>query len=312
MSLALRVGLGRYSSSKMGIPYEIMAAVRDGDTQTVLRFLDEGGDVNAYNYLGWNLLTRSVRHSNVELCRELLARGADPNRREREHGTCSPLCMAILGAEGGISEPFPRLVATWSATPSGRLFQILVESGADLNAFTYIGWGGNFISYAHEGRGSLLARMLIYFGKREYVSGRGREKDEDDHALLLEIVTALLRAGAREHSIIEYQASGEMHGVSWCLGQARELDSELDEYDEHFIKARELIVGIAVDGSFKRFMRRPHRSILRLRSLVSRGHATPKKWSPRGYDRRAIEFLVKPDVPKEIVWNILSFWRASE
>ena len=165
--------------------------------------------------------------------------------------------------------------------------------------------------YRHEGLGTLLAILLIYFG----------ERPEDDHSLFLEIMTALLRAGARMHSIIEIafrenagpaRASGEMHSVSWCLGQAVELDSELDEDDEHFIEARELIVGIAVDGSFKRFMRRPHRSILRLRSLVSRGHATLKKWSPRGHDWHAIKFLVNPDVPNEIVWNILSFWRASE
>jgi len=143
--------------------------------------------------------------------------------------------------------------------------------------------------------------MLIYFG----------ERDEDDHSLFLEIVTALLRAGARMHSIIEYQASGEMHGVSWCLGQAVELDSELEEDDEHFIEARELIHGILLDGSFKRFLRRPHRAVLRLRSLFSRDHAALKKWSPRGHDWHAIKFLVNPDVPNEIVWNILSFWRAS-
>ena len=297
---------------QMSIPTEIMDAARDGDIQTVVRFLDEGGDVNAYDYLGYTLLLQSARYSKVELCRELLARGADPNIRDRRdpRGVLSPLFLATLAAEGGVSKPFPRLVAAWSATPSGKIFQMLVESGADLNVCNYIGWGGNFISYAHEGHGSLLARILIYFGKREYLSGHGRKKDEDDHSLFLEIVTALLRAGARMHSIIEYQASGEMHGVSWCLGQAVELDSELEEDDEHFIKARELIVGIAVDGSFKRFMRRPHRSILRLRSLVSRGHATPKKWSPRGYDRRAIEFLVNQPV-NGIVWNILSFWRAS-
>jgi len=155
--------------------------------------------------------------------------------------------------------------------------------------------------YRHEVVGTLLARILIDFGKRP----------EDDHSLFLEIVTALLRAGARMHSIIEYQASGEMHSVSWCLEQALELDPELEEDDEHFIKARELIVGIAVDGSFKRFMRRPHRAVLRLRSLVCRGRATLARM-PRGRQDYAIEFLVKPDVPKEIVWNILSFWRASE
>ena len=277
-----------------------MAAVRNGDTHTVLRFLDEGGDVNAYHYLGWTLLTHSAWHSNVELCRELLARGADPNIRQRDDTMASPLCEAILGAEGGVSKPFPRLVAAWSATPSGQIFQMLVESGADLSACTYIGWGGNFISYAHEGRGSLLARMLIYFGQR----------DEDDHPLFLEIVTALLRAGARLESIIEDQASGETHSALWCLYQAIAVGPDLTQ-DEYFTKARELILGVYEDGSFKRFVRRPHRAVLRLRSLFSRDRAALKKWSPRGHDWHAIEFLVNPNVPNEVVWNILSFWRAS-
>ena len=88
--------------------------------------------------------------------------------------------------------------------------------------------------------------------------------------------------------------------------------------DEYFIKARELIAGTQEDGSFKSFMRRPHRSILRLRWLVSRDRATLAR-APRGRLRcygaaredYAIEFLVNPDVPNDIIWNILSFWRAS-
>ena len=280
-----------------------MAAVRNGDKHTVLRFLDEGGDVNAYHYLGWTLLTHSAWHSNVELCRELLARGADPNIRQRDDTMASPLCEAILGAEGGVSKPFPRLVAAWSATPSGQIFQMLVESGADLNACTYIGWGGNFISYAHEGRGSLLARMLIYFGQR----------DEDDHPLFLEIVTALLRAGARLELIIEDQASGETHSALWCLYQAIAVGPDLTQ-DEYFTKARELILGVYEDGSFKRFVRRPHRAVLRLRWLVCRGRAKPRRAFTFFSSGRAIEFLCKEldsDGYDGIVWNILSFWRAS-
>ena len=212
---------------------------------------------------------------------------------------CSPLCRAIIGAEGGINKPFPRLVAAWSATPSGQIFQMLVESGADLNACTYIGWGGNFISYAHEGRGSLLARMLIYFGQR----------DEDDHPLFLEIVTALLRAGARLELIIEDQASGETHSALWCLYQAIAVGPDLTQ-DEYFTKTRELILGVYEDGSFKRFVRRPHRAVLRLRWLVCRGRAEPRRAFTFFSSGRAIEFLCKQS-ENYIFWNILSFWRAS-
>ena len=125
----------------------------------------------------------------------------------------------------------------------------------------------------------------------------------------MEIVTALLRAGARPESIVEDLATGFDYSASWCLNWALADRPEL-AHDEHFIKAREIIIGVQEDGSFKRFVRRPHRAILRLRSLFSRGRATLKKWSPRGHDRRAIEFLVKLG-DNGVVWNILSFWRAS-
>ena len=52
--------------------------------------------------------------------------------------------------------------------------------------------------------------------------------------------------------------------------------------EEYFIKARDFIVGIQEDGSFKRFVRRPHRAVLRLRSLVSRGRAAPTSGARRG------------------------------
>ena len=50
--------------------------------------------------------------------------------------------------------------------------------------------------------------------------------------------------------------------------------------------------------------------VMRLRSLVARGRATPKKWSPRGHDRRAIEFIVKIG-DNGIAWKILSFWKET-
>ena len=128
--------------------------------------------------------------------------------------------------------------------------------------------------------------------------------------IFLEIVTALLRAGARPESIVEDLATGFDYSASWCLNWALADRPEL-AHDEHFIKARELIIGVQEDGSFKSFMRRPHRSILRLRSLVCRGRATLARM-PRGRQDYAIEFLVNPNVPNEVVWNILSFWRASE
>ena len=57
--------------SKMIIPDDIMDAARDGDIQTVVRFLDEGGEVNAVDARGATMLGESVINSHVELCRVL-------------------------------------------------------------------------------------------------------------------------------------------------------------------------------------------------------------------------------------------------
>ena len=298
----------------MIIPDEIMAAARVGDTQSVVRFLDEGGEVNAVDARGATMLGESVLNSQVELCRVLIARGADPTSSGHDGNgrrlTC-PLWMAAHHANGGEWRPLQGGGA-WSASPSGELFQILMESGADLNVremffLPHYPYPDESDSDSdHEGFGSLLAITLVYFGQTAL-----------HNSLSLEIVTTLLRAGARLESIVEDLVTGFDYSASWCLNWALADRPEL-AHDEHFIKARELIIGVQQDGSFKRYVRRPHRAVLRLRSLFSRGRATPpcaircRRLRCYGAARQdyAMEFLVKLG-DNGVVWNILSFWRAS-
>jgi ankyrin repeat protein len=296
----------------MRTPHEIARAAHDGDTQTVVRFLDEGGDVNGLDRVprGATLLLTSAACSHVELCRVLVARGADPNIF---HTTRSPLRLAVYVAHGGLHRPPQGGGAAWSASPSGQICQILIESGADVNVcetfpfpdHTYYNPTAGMSVYGNDAFGSLLARLLSSFGKW-------------DNSLSLEMVTTLLRGGARLESILKNLVSGLTYSASWCLEQALAYRPELAQ-DEYFIRTKELIVGVQEDGSFKRYVRRPHRAVLRLRSLFSRGRATPpcaircRRLRCYGAARQdyAMEFLVKqPD--NGIVWNILSFWRASE
>ena len=287
-----------------------MAAVRDGDTHTVLRFLDEGGDIDAVDAHGMTLLLGSVRCSKVELCRVLLERGADPNETLRPHNEKKTdlLWVAAYVADGGVLKPPQGGGAAWSASPSGKLFELLWESAASLIVPTCFNPRGGT---DHTMEGSLLARLLFCFGRRV----------QDDNSVLLEIVTTVLRADAgdaradqrpesRHESIVYYRDWDRWFSASWCLEQALENTPALAQ-DEHFMMTKDLIVDIQEEGSLKRALRRPHRAVLRLRSLVCRGRATLARM-PRGRQDYAIEFLVNPNVPNEVVWNILSFWRASE
>ena len=73
-------------------------------------------------------------------------------------------------------------------------------------------------------------------------------------------------------------------------------------------------------GSWKAHCKLAHKEVLRLRSLVARGRAKlprTRRRSSRGRDvaadvrqERALNFLVRQG-DNGIVWNILSFWRAT-
>ena len=114
----------------------------------------------------------------------------------------------------------------------------------------------------------------------------------------VECVTALLRAGASLDRVYEEQAFEEYHCEEGVLS--------------HAISA--LVAGVRRNGSFKRYVREPHREVLALRSLAMRGHLEPRgtrrtrgaqKWTA------AAAFLARLG-DNGVVWNVLSFWRATK
>ena len=79
-------------------------------------------------------------------------------------------------------------------------------------------------------------------------------------------------------------------------------------------KIRALAAGVRRHGSLKRYLREPHREVLALRGLAMRGHL-----APRGTRRTrrtqpweaAVAFLARHG-DNGVVWNVLSFWRATK
>ena len=123
------------------------------------------------------------------------------------------------------------------------------------------------------------------------------------HVKILEI---LLRAGATLDSVRNndsFDALLQTHGYG--------------SRNEHFVAMSDMVASVRRHGSWKAHCIAPHRMVLRLRSLVARGRARldrPRRRRPRGRDARqegALDFLVRQG-DNGIVWNILSYWRATK
>ena len=77
--------------------------------------------------------------------------------------------------------------------------------------------------------------------------------------------------------------------------------------DEYFAKGRELIAGVRAHGSYKAYVREPHRQFLRLRSLLVRGRA---KVRGRSKSSQRLERLAR--LPNGACWHVLSYlWEAA-
>ena len=69
--------------------------------------------------------------------------------------------------------------------------------------------------------------------------------------------------------------------------------------DESFARCRELVAGVRAHGSYKAYVREPHRQFLRMRSLLVRGRAKT--------DSQRLERIAR--LPNGACWHVLSFWR---
>ena len=77
---------------------------------------------------------------------------------------------------------------------------------------------------------------------------------------------------------------------------------------------RTLVAGVRRNGSFKRYVREPHREVLALRGLAMRGYLAPKRTRRTRGDQKwkaAVAFLAKQG-DNGIVWHILTYWRPTE
>ena len=79
------------------------------------------------------------------------------------------------------------------------------------------------------------------------------------------------------------------------------------EANEKCIEVGRMIQGVRAAGSWKAYIRRPHKDVCAVRGLVTKGFLAP----PGGGSKyeRAIAFVVKLG-DNGVVWKVLSYWRA--
>ena len=113
------------------------------------------------------------------------------------------------------------------------------------------------------------------------------------------IVRMLLRAGASLDSCCYRLGNDET--IEEVM-QARETTKPaLLEYDG-WLATKALVAGVRKHGTYKKYMRAPHRDVLTMRGLAQRGKVQT--------DHRALNFLAMQG-DNGIVWNIPSYWRAT-
>ena len=200
-------------------------------------------------------------------------------------GQASPLhCAANMTALPGNSQMLPLLIA----------------AGGNLKARTSGGDSG-YIE-------TPLGRLLRTVRSMNYVYGPVRDFPST--------VAALLRAGSELDDICVRAVSGASYmSAEDLLQQFSQFVNSIPgtnpaviaEANEKCIEAGRMIQGVRAAGSWKAYIRRPHKDVCAVRGLVTKGFLAP----PGGGSKyeRAIAFLVKQG-DNGIVWKVLSYWRA--
>ena len=288
---------------KMVLPAEIVTAAETADLDAVRAWLDgkpDGGRacINEHDEYGCTLLISCVMHTNhpdrrVALARLLLERGADVNR-----------CAAdVHNDHMGQASPLHCAAKTTAFVANSQMLPLLIAAGANMKARTSSGGDG----YIETPLGTLLrwlSQPLATF--RAGIVRPG----------LPGAVSALLRAGSELDDICVRAVSGASYmSAENLLRQFWQFINSIPGANptviaganEKCVEAERMIQGVRAAGSWKAYIRRPHKDVCAVRGLVTKGFLAP----PGGGSKyeRAISFVVKQG-DNGVVWKVLSYWRA--
>ena len=266
----------------MVVHLELKQAAEDaeqGGFEAVLEWLDEGNDVNDVDDDGKPLILLTANHgdmtpSHVALARELIARGADVNRRSQSG--MSPFETAVLGSHR----------TALNTGPARDYVLLLIDAGLTLK---------------EQDQHDPLAWTCWKFA-------------DAPSRPALQVLTALLRAGASLDAVTsESTLAGGclvVPGDRSAETLLRHLEQEFPDAARnwHWIACKRLVDDIrAAGGTWAAYRRQVRKDVLRLRSLVSRARAKVRR------TRTANPIVDRVfRLPNELAWHVLQFWRATD
>ncbi len=259
------------------LPEEIGDAAQNAENDRVIAWLDAGGSINDFDEFGFTLLH----------------------------------CCACGEHEGNFQGDV-------IGDAHVALARHLIALGADVNVGTGVGYTPLHEIVQKDGeRQAVLDMMSLLLGAGANVNAMFSEGEtplcnairhaakSPDSAIRSAVITELLRAGASLDACHDHDTAEE-------IMENQEFDMDLAE-NEDWCAIKRRIAGVRKYGTYKKYMRAPHREVLACRGLVVRGYLAPTGTRrPRGPHKwkAAVTFLAKQG-DNGIVWNILSYWRAT-
>ena len=270
----------------MVLPRELFQAASGGDLAAVQQFVESNPErINeSFEGEGVNLLTAAIgRHTSIEMVRYLISRGADVERR---NSNITPLyCACFL--------------------PDAEAMALLLQAGANVNR-RELG-----IIYRRD----LLFYLLDDSKFVDYDNGgpRSAETVAETTDRIFECLKLLLRAGLALDVLQDAGQSAE---------RVTPLEQIIDEriqslaYAGHLGRSLDLVRAVRASiytsasprlSPWRQYVLAPSVAVLRFRSLFFRGRARVRG-VVSGPTPRPIAWLLAPQTPREIVWNVLAFW----
>ena len=227
----------------------------------------------------------------------------------------SPQCNATLLSYVSFGRPYD--------TGRAELVSLLISHGANVNNIESDGASPlcnvlRFFSYECSGEAviDMVSQLLsagadVNWGYRSYgfpitmVIEKLAKLRRPDNAVLAEVVTMLLRAGASVDRTSEGKLTGWQSMRNLWLSTVRVMETHDEDRrcanllaDPHFITIKAQIDGVHAHGSWRAYIMAPRLEVLTLRGLANRGKI-------RSTDP-ALNNLVA--LPNELICQVLAFW----